>query len=110
MSVYGRFFKIFVAASLAPLALATFSAQPTQRVGTSYLMSFVSLCLEGAMVAVACVLYGAFVQVLPEFSILENAPVLVQLLAYCVSVILQTSILAGMIQGADWLMQKFLGI
>lgn len=62
------------------------------------------------MVAVACVLYGAFVHVLPEFSMLENAPVLVQILAYCVTVILQTSILAGMIQGADWLLQKFMGI
>ena len=50
MSVYGRFFRLYLYTAIAPLPLATFAGEPTQSVGKSFLRSYAGVCLEGAIV------------------------------------------------------------
>ena len=40
MSVYGRFFKIYMYSAIAPVALYTFAGQPTENVGKTFLKSY----------------------------------------------------------------------
>ena len=72
MSVYGRFFKIYVTGALSPLALSTFAGEPTAHMGAHYLKAFAGACLEGVVIAIACCLYGAFVQVIPPIQVAED--------------------------------------
>lgn len=53
MSVYGRFFKLYMYTALAPIPLSTFAGQPTENVGRSFLKSYCAVCLEGAVIILA---------------------------------------------------------
>ena len=45
MTVYGRFFKLYLYTALAPVPLSTFAGEPTQSVGKSFLKSYAAVCL-----------------------------------------------------------------
>ena len=40
MTVYGRFFKLYLYTAIAPIPLSTFAGEPTQNVGRSFLKSY----------------------------------------------------------------------
>ena len=40
LSVYGRFFKLYMYTAIAPIPLAAFAGEPTQNIGKSFLKSF----------------------------------------------------------------------
>ena len=61
LTVYGRFFRLYMYTALAPLPLASFAGESTQSVGISFIKSYVGVCLEGAVIVLACVIYAAFV-------------------------------------------------
>ena len=56
MSVYGRFFRLYLYTAIAPVPLSTFGGEPTQNVGKSFLKSYCAVCLEGAIVVLACII------------------------------------------------------
>ena len=60
MTVYGRFFKLYIYTAIAPIPLATFAGQPTQNVGKSFVKSYTAVCLEGAIIVLACVIFSMF--------------------------------------------------
>ena len=60
MSVYGRFFKLYMYIAVAPVPLSTFAGEPTQSIGKSFLKSFCGVCLEGAIIILACVIFSVF--------------------------------------------------
>ena len=60
LSVYGRFFKMYMYTAIAPIPLSTFAGEPTQSIGKSFLKSYASVCLEGAVIVLACVIFSAF--------------------------------------------------
>ena len=60
MSVYGRFFKIYMYAAIAPVPMATFAGEPTQNVGKTFLQSFCAVLLEGGIIVLACVIFSVF--------------------------------------------------
>lgn len=47
LSVYGRFFKVYLYTAIAPVPLSTFAGEPSQNVGKSFLKSYAAVCLEG---------------------------------------------------------------
>ena len=60
LTVYGRFFKIYMYAALSPVALASFAGEGTSHFGKAFLRSYVGVCMEGAVVVLACLIYSAF--------------------------------------------------
>lgn len=60
LSVYGRFFKLYLYTAIAPIPLSTFGGEPTQHVGKSFLKSYCAVCLEGAIIVLACVIFSIF--------------------------------------------------
>ena len=51
MTVYGRFFKLYLYTAIAPVPLSAFAGEPSQNVGKSFIKSYAAVCLEGARVA-----------------------------------------------------------
>lgn len=47
MTVYGRFFKLYMYTALAPIPLSTFAGEPTQNVGKSFIKSYCAVLLRG---------------------------------------------------------------
>ena len=60
LTVYGRFFKLYMYTAIAPIPLSTFAGQPTQNIGVSFLKSYGAVCLEGAIIVLACVIFSKF--------------------------------------------------
>ena len=50
MTVYGRFFKLYMYTALAPIPLSTFAGEPSQNVGKSFIKSYCAVLLEGAVI------------------------------------------------------------
>ena len=40
MSVYGRFFRLYLYTAIAPIPLSTFAGEPSQNVGKSFIKSY----------------------------------------------------------------------
>ena len=68
MTVYGRFFKLYLYAAIAPIPLSTFAGEPTQNVGRSFLKSYAAVCLEGAIIVLACIIFSYFAATPPTVN------------------------------------------
>lgn len=60
MTVYGRFFKLYLYTAIAPVPLAAFAGEPTQSIGVAFLKSYAAVCLEGAIIVLGCVIFSLF--------------------------------------------------
>lgn len=58
--VYGRFFKIFLLASISPIPLAGFASETTESLGVNFMKSFIGECIRGVVILVACIIFSAF--------------------------------------------------
>ena len=60
LTVYGRFFKLFLYTAIAPVPLSAFAGEPTQSIGVSFLKSHAAVCLEGAIIVLSCIIFSLF--------------------------------------------------
>ena len=60
LTVYGRFFKLYMYTAIAPIPLSTFAGQPTQSIGVGFLKSYGAVCMEGAIIVLACIIFSKF--------------------------------------------------
>lgn len=47
LTVYGRFFKLYMATAIAPIPLSSFAGQPSSSIGMAFIKSYAAICLEG---------------------------------------------------------------
>ena len=60
MTVYGRFFKIYLYTAIAPVPLSSFAGEPSSSVGKSFVKSYAAVCLEGAIIVLGCIIFSVF--------------------------------------------------
>jgi hypothetical protein len=60
MTVYGRFFKLYLCTALDPIPLSTYVGEPTQNIVRSFFKSYCAVCLEGAIVVLSCIIFSLF--------------------------------------------------
>jgi hypothetical protein len=104
MSVYGRFFKLYLYTALAPVPLAAFAGEPTQSVGRAFIKSYCAVCLEGAVIVLACVIFSAFAGSPPVVD--ASAAAVTQVWAYTGEIIFNMLILVGTIKAADHVVRE----
>ncbi len=73
LTVYSRFFKLYMATAIAPLPLASFAGQPSSSVGVAFLKSYAAICLEGCVIVLACVIFSGFAASPPALADASNA-------------------------------------
>ena len=76
MTVYGRMFRLYFYAALAPIPLATFAGEPTSNVGRSFVKSYAGVCLEGAVIALACIIFSAMAFTSPSNTLFSGDTIL----------------------------------
>lgn len=47
LTVYSRFFKLYLATAIAPIPMASFAGQPSSSIGVAFLKSYAAICLGG---------------------------------------------------------------
>lgn len=108
LSVYGRFFKLFLYTAVAPVPLSTFAGEPTQNVGKSFLKSYAAVCLEGAIIILACVIFSFFASAPPVVD--SNAAAATQVWSYIGETIFNMLILVGAVKMADRVVREMMGL
>ena len=108
MTVYGRFFKLYLYTAIAPIPLSTFAGEPTQQVGKSFLKSFCSVCLEGAIIVLACIIFSVFASSPPVVD--TNAAAVTQVWKYIGELIFNILVLVGTVKMSDRVVREMMGL
>ena len=108
MTVYGRFFKLYLYTAIAPIPLSTFAGEPTQQVGKSFLKSFCSVCLEGAIIVLACIIFSVFASSPPVVD--TNAAAVTQVWKYIGELIFNMLVLVGTVKMSDRVVREMMGL
>ena len=108
MSVYGRFFKLYMYTAIAPIPLSTFAGEPTQQIGKSFLKSYAAVCLEGAIIVLACVIFSVFAASPPAVNT-DAAPV-AMVWSYVGELVFNMLVLVGAVKMADRIVREMMGL
>ena len=108
MSVYGRFFRLYLYTAIAPLPLSTFAGEPSQNIGKSFLKSYAAVCLEGAVIVLACIIFSAFASSPPEVN--PDAAAVTMVWGYIGELIFNMLVLVGAVKMADRVVREMMGL
>ena len=108
LSVYGRFFRLYLYTAIAPIPLSSFAGEPTQQVGKSFLKSYVSVCMEGAIIVLACIIFSLFATTTPAVD--ANAPAVTQVWSYIGELVFNMLVLVGTIKMSDRVVREMMGL
>jgi len=108
MTVYGRFFKLYLYTAIAPIPLSTFAGEPVQNVGKSFLKSYCSVCLEGAIIVLACIIFSLFASSPPVVD--ANAAAVTQVWKYIGELVFNMLVLVGTIKLSDRVVREMMGL
>ncbi len=108
MSVYGRFFKLYIYTAIAPVPLSAFAGEPSSSVGKSFMKSYAAVCLEGVIVVLACIIFSLFASAPPAVN--TSAAAVTQVWSYVGELIFNMLVLVGAVKMADRLVREMLGL
>ena len=108
MTVYGRFFKLYLYTAIAPVPLSTFGGEPSQNVGKSFIKSYAAVCLEGAIIVLACIIFSLFAASPPAVD--PNAAAVTQVWSYVGELLFNMLVLVGAVKMADRVVREMMGL
>ncbi len=106
MSVYGRFFKLYLYTAIAPVPLASFAGEPSSSIGKSFLKSYAAVCLEGAIIVLACIIFSVFAASPP--AVPADASPVTMVWSYMGELIFNLLVLVGAVKMADRVVREML--
>lgn len=108
LSVYGRFFKLYMYTAISPIPLAAFAGEPSQNLGMSFVKSYAAVLLEGAIIVLACIIFSVFASTPPEVNASEPAATVVW--SYLGELIFNMLVLVGSVKMSDRVVREMFGL
>ena len=108
MSVYGRFFKLYLYTAIAPVPLSSFAGEPSQSIGKAFLKGYAAVCLEGAIIVLACIIFSVFAASPPVVD--TSASSVTMVWAYIGELIFNMLVLVGAVKMADRVVREMMGL
>lgn len=108
MTVYGRFFKLYLYTALAPIPLSSFAGEPTSNIGKSFLKSYTAVCLEGAIIVLSCIIFSLFASSPPVVD--SSAAAVTQVWKYIGELVFNMLVLVGTIKISDRIVREMMGL
>lgn len=108
LTVYGRFFKLYMYTAIAPIPLSTFAGEPSQNVGKTFLKSYCAVCLEGAIIVLACIIFSLFASTPPEVD--SSMSAVNQVWSYIGQLIFNMLVLVGTVKMSDRIVREMMGL
>jgi len=108
MSVYGRFFKLYLYTAIAPVPLSAFAGEPSQSVGKSFIKSYAAVCLEGAIIVLACIIFSVFAASPPVVN--PDAAAVTMVWGYIGELVFNMLVLVGAVKMADRVVREMMGL
>ena len=108
MTVYGRFFKLYLYTAIAPIPLSSFAGEPTQNIGRRFLNSYTDVCLEGAIIILSCIIFSLFASSSPVVD--SSATAVTQVWKYLGELIFNMLVLVGTVKLSDRIVHEMMGL
>ncbi len=108
LTVYGRFFKLYLYTAIAPIPLSSFAGQGTEQIGRSFIKSYMGVCLEGAIIVISCVIFTMFAATTPSVNTGDNAITMVW--KYLGELVFNMLVLVGTIRMSDRIVKEMMGL
>ena len=108
MSVYGRFFRLYLYTAIAPIPLSSFAGEPSQNIGRSFLKSYAAVCLEGAIVVLACIIFSLFASSPPVDD--PDVAAVTMVWSYIGELIFNMLVLVGAVKMSDRVVREMMGL
>ena len=108
MSVYGRFLRLYLYTAIAPVPLSTFAGEPSQNVGKSFIKSYAAVCLEGAIILLACIIFSVFASSPPAVD--PDAAAVSMVWSYIGELVFNMLVLVGAVKMADRIVHEIMGL
>ena len=108
LTVYGRFFKLYLYTALSPIPLSTFAGEPTQNVGKTFIKSYSAVCLEGAIIVLSCIIFTLFASTPPVVDV--SAAAVTQVWKYIGELIFNMLVLVGTVKISDRVVREMMGL
>ena len=108
LSVYGRFFRLYLYTAIAPVPLSSFAGEPSQQVGKSFIKSYAAVCLEGAIIVLACIIFSVFAASPPVVD--PDAAAVTMVWSYVGELVFNMLILVGAEKMSDRVVREMMGL
>ena len=108
LTVYGRMFKLYMYTAIAPIPISTFAGEPSQNVGKSFIKSYCAVCLEGAVIVLACIIFSLFASSPPVVD--PNAAAVTQVWSYIGELLFNMLVLVGSVRMSDRIIREMMGL
>ena len=108
LTVYGRFFRLYMYTAIAPIPLSSFAGEPTQNIGVSFIKSYAAVCLEGAVIVLSSIIFSVFASSPP--SVNTSAAAASMIWSYIGEVIFNMLVLVGTIKMSDRVVREMMGL
>lgn len=109
LTVYGRMFKLYMYTAIAPIPVAAFAGEPTQSIGKNFIRSYAGVCLEGAVIALACIIFSAYAASPPAVGSTDMSAVTV-VWEYIGELVFNLLILVGAVKASDRIVKEMMGL
>ena len=108
MTVYGRFFKLYMYTALASIPLSTFAGEPSQSVEKSFVRSYCAVLLEGAVILLSCIIFSLFASTPPVVD--TSAAAVTQVWSYIAQLSFNMLVLVGTVKMSDRIIREMMGL
>ena len=108
LTVYGRFFRLYMYTAIAPIPLSSFAGEPTQNIGISFVKSYAGVCLEGAVIVIACIIFSVFASSPPVVD--TSAAAASMIWSYIGELIFNMLVLVGTVKMSDRVVREMMGL
>ena len=108
LTVYGRFFKIYMYTAISPIPLAAAAGESTQNTAFTFIKSYAGVCLEGAIILLSCVIFSAFATSAPAID--TSASAVSMIWSYVGELIFNMLVLVGTIKMSDRIVKEMMGL
>ena len=109
LTVYGRFFKLYLYTAMSPLPFAAFAGENTAGIGKAFVKSYIGVCLEGAVIVLACLIYSAFLSSSAP-TVDTSLPAVTMAWEYIGELVFNMLVLTGLVKGADRIVREMFGL
>ena len=108
LTVYGRFFKIYMYTAISPIPLAAAAGESTQNTAFTFIKSYAGVCLEGAIILLSCVIFSAFASSAPAID--TSASAVSMIWSYIGELTFNMLVLVGTIKMSDRIVKEMMGL
>ena len=108
LTVYGRMFSLWMYTAIAPIPLSSFAGEPSANVGKNFLRSYAGVCLQGVVIALACIIFSTIAVTDPAVD--SSVSAVTAVWSYVGDLVFNLLILVGAIKSCDRIVKEIMGL